>query len=154
MAMQPARRRSASAKPPQRTPMARTPSRCAAMASQGESPTTKVRRSSTSFPRRVSAAWKLSGCDLLGSASSALIAALADVRAHLLEGDALAEVGEGVLPASRVEIDGVDQCAVDVEEHRLGRHGQKLRTGADDDEETALAAQRTHPGELCRQALE
>ena len=47
-----------------------------------------------------------------------LVAALADLAAHVGEGHLLPELGEGALPGLGVHVDGVDQGAVDVEEDR------------------------------------
>ena len=44
-----------------------------------------------------------------------LVAALADLRTHVGEGHLMAEMGEGFLPGFRVQVDRVDQGAVDVE---------------------------------------
>jgi hypothetical protein len=51
-----------------------------------------------------------------------LVAALADLAADVGEGDLAAEVPEGLLPSPRVQVDSVDQRAVDVEDHRSHRH--------------------------------
>ena len=49
-----------------------------------------------------------------------LIAALADLATNILELEVVPKVVEGVLPGSGMQIDGIDQRAVDVEDHRFG----------------------------------
>ena len=46
-----------------------------------------------------------------------LVAALADLLADLLKAELMPEVAERVLPGASMDIDAVDQRAVDVEDH-------------------------------------
>ena len=45
-----------------------------------------------------------------------LVAALADLRARFFEAHRVAELGQGFLPRACMQIDGVDQRAVNVED--------------------------------------
>jgi hypothetical protein len=47
-----------------------------------------------------------------------LVSALADLRTHVHEGHLVAEMGEGFLPGFRMQADGIDEGAVDVENDR------------------------------------
>jgi hypothetical protein len=55
-----------------------------------------------------------------------LVAALADLTSHLLEGHAMAEVFQRFLPCHCVEVDGIDQGAIDIEDCGFG-HEQSFK---------------------------
>ena len=56
-----------------------------------------------------------------------LIAALADLAANIFELEVVPIVVEGVLPGSGMQIDRIDQRAVDVEDHRFGHNPSPRR---------------------------
>src|ERR1700749_2642272 len=55
-----------------------------------------------------------------------LVAAFPDLAPHLLEGDVMAELYHGLMPGKRVEIDRVEQGAVEIKDGGFG-HKASLR---------------------------
>ena len=58
-----------------------------------------------------------------------LVAALADLAADLLEGEVVAELGEGVLPGAGMDVHAVHQRPVHVENHGLRHVGAPFGCG-------------------------